>query len=737
MSSKKQNTKSNAKKGQEKGKKNSKINSSLFSPSNDNDIYSTAAYSAKSAKNTDLNLKIKDFGTLNFIEQMNEISQPISEEDPLFEKIKNRLNKKDYEKEELINDMKTLINKNTFIKKFNDHCFFEKDSFDIFDKLKSTKTYFILNLLNFINIINAISSFSGKNNVMFAEILNQIGINFSWVLREEGKYFVDVVLLTPKSPTLYNYLSTHGNLGIEKEYKNMVKNYCVYNEKYKLDNGYCYEDLSVSHLIGLMGENSFETCPNVMYYIKNNVAKDLIKLDLVEIPKPYILANPPDKDKYSGYNETDFIIHMLKTVEIESNINFREIVNHELKVEKNKIILEKDKNYIFEIKVQVKDIIEKFKKIEAHQNRFIHALKKVKVNKDYAFTKTEFKSILMCDHNPIEVQLRADKSDSVLKNKNLIYSGVQVGITFVNTLNNNIRGLNKKIEGQNEEIVALNKKIEGQNEEIFTLKGQNESQSEEIVALKEKNKDLTKKIDALSENWDSLKDFLFGKNNRKDNTVVNNDKEIESKNKMNCENAYKVSLKFLDNVFKDKLTSICSIVKEGHKELLCEGTFEAVFRCFEIILEELKKIEDDLLCAKVESFLNCKENILAQILIENILFKKIEKGDSCSLYYKAIKDLLFWTDGKDNREKIHSLDQSQKDYIIKLVGFIEIYEKNQNITEVESKLQGALLYIILNFLDCEKLLTFVADETKDNINERNIIKTLISSLISNSSNINN
>ena len=117
----------------------------------------------------------------------------------------------------------------------------------------------------------------------------------------------------------------------------------------------------------------------------------------------------------------------------------------------------------------------------------------------------------MCDHNPIEVQLRADKSDSVLKNKNLIYSGVQVGITFVNTLNNNIRGLNKKIEGQNEEIVALNKKIEGQNEEIFTLKGQNESQSEEIVALKEKNKDLTKKIDALSENLDSLKDFLFCK----------------------------------------------------------------------------------------------------------------------------------------------------------------------------------------------------------------------------------
>ena len=65
----------------------------------------------------------------------------------------------------------------------------------------------------------------------------------------------------------------------------------------------------------------------------------------------------------------------------------------------------------------------------------------------------------MCNHNLIEVQLTADYYNSLLKNKNLIYSGVQVGITFVNILNNNIRELNKKIEGQNEEIVALKEKI--------------------------------------------------------------------------------------------------------------------------------------------------------------------------------------------------------------------------------------------------------------------------------------
>ena len=44
---------------------------------------------------------------------------------------------------------------------------------------------------------------------------------------------------------------------------------------------------------------------------------------------------------------------------------------------------------------------------------------------------------------------------------------------------------------------------------------------------------------------------------------------------MNCENVYKINLKFLDNVFKDKLTSISSILKEGHKELLCKETLES------------------------------------------------------------------------------------------------------------------------------------------------------------------
>ena len=110
---------------------------------------------------------------------MNKNSQPIPEEDPLFDRIQSKLDKKDYEQKEFIEDMKTIINKNTFIKKFNDHCFFKKESFEIFDKLMASKTYFILNLLNFINIINAVNFFSNGDNKLFAKVLKHIGFNFS------------------------------------------------------------------------------------------------------------------------------------------------------------------------------------------------------------------------------------------------------------------------------------------------------------------------------------------------------------------------------------------------------------------------------------------------------------------------------------------------------------------------------------------------------------------------------
>ena len=62
-----------------------------------------------------------------------------------------------------------------------------------------------MNLLNYINIINGIWSYFPEKNDSFVNVLKELGIYFSWVIRE--KNLVDVILLTKKSLTIYNHIS--------------------------------------------------------------------------------------------------------------------------------------------------------------------------------------------------------------------------------------------------------------------------------------------------------------------------------------------------------------------------------------------------------------------------------------------------------------------------------------------------------------------------------------------------
>ena len=60
-----------------------------------------------------------------------------------------------------------------------------------------------------------------------------------------------------------------------------------------------------------------------------------------------------------------------------------------------------------------------------------------------------FKKILIYDNNPLVAEEEA--KNSAIWNRTLLYSGFQVGITFVNRLNNNIKELNKIINGLTEQ----------------------------------------------------------------------------------------------------------------------------------------------------------------------------------------------------------------------------------------------------------------------------------------------
>ena len=84
--------------------------------------------------------------------------------------------------------------------------------------------------------------------------------------------------------------------------------------------------------------------------------------------------------------------------------------------------------------------------------------------------------------------------------------------------------------------------------------------------------------------------------------------------------------------------SISSILKDENKLTLIKETFDAVFKYFESILEEMIKIKNNLLSSKIESFIDGNNANYYQI--KSIILDKITKNDDCSIYYTGLKFLL-------------------------------------------------------------------------------------------------
>ena len=59
-----------------------------------------------------------------------------------------------------------------------------------------------------------------------------------------------------------------------------------------------------------------------------------------------------------------------------------------------------------------------------------------------------------------------------------------------------------------------------------------------------------------------------------------------------------------------------------------------------------------------------------------------------------------------------------------MIEFIEIFENNQNIENIEMKMQGAILFIMLKLYDDKKLISIFDEVNKNNDNVRNIIKSV-------------
>jgi len=124
-----------------------------------------------------------------------------------------KLKDEKYKQEELINDLIELIEKCPIINKFTDMRLFKKEDFDIFIETNDEKFLFILNLHNMMNIVNLLWFYSKKNSEHFLNLLDKLGIYFSYVKRKEdtNSKIIDVVLLTKIPLNLYNYISNYSD----------------------------------------------------------------------------------------------------------------------------------------------------------------------------------------------------------------------------------------------------------------------------------------------------------------------------------------------------------------------------------------------------------------------------------------------------------------------------------------------------------------------------------------------
>jgi len=620
----------------------------------------------------------------------------------LFESIKIKLEKRNFSNDELIIDLNNLINECAIINKFNDITVLTPNFFEIFEEINVKKFLLTINLLNYLNIINGIWSYTKGKIDEFMSILKELGICLSYVKRDNKKNDeeIDIVLLTPKSPVIYNYISTYGELGfVNTDFKKIAKEYCEWDEKYNFDTGFCFEDLATLYLCDTLDKDNFIIFPNVTYFIKNEYAESLIKLNLIEIPKSYKVCSSKNKD-FKGYNEIDFIIQMKNDVKIEENYNFNQIIDGDLKKEDKVIILEKDMTYVFEIKKKVEDMFQKIEHVDKVQDRYIEAYKNAKCNKNPLFSISKYKKILVCDQN--YAQTKKKILEKKLNNKNIIYSNPQVGITSLLRMNKNFKNLNR-------EMIHLNSKYDN----------------------------LYSKYDQLAKEIQQLKQSLSDE--RKDNKLLQKEKDMEKKEKeklisenklieqLSKDNLYEMSLKSLNEVLKLNSYNVSYIIKNIGNLNLIGKLLNNSFYCFEMVFKELKK-KENIFFKKVEPLIDSQIKISdgKEINdIKNLLNQKIDKAEIYSIYYEGIKYFLFGLEEKNPIFYFDIFNSEARKHIKYLIGFTEILEKNTNIIDIESKYQEAIMFLADLMFKSDKLYNIMNFANKESQDNKEIIKILI------------
>ena len=433
--------------------------------------------------------KAVNIGEINILKKENE---------KILNNINNILIQKNPDINQLLESLKILLENYPAINEFNqvENPLFSTDDFDIFKNTLDNQLIFSINLSNIISVMNLLWEVSNKSPKIFIEYINKLKFYFSYVTDEKSSGN-DIVMLAPVSENLYNYLSTYGGEMFKDEtISKKAFKYVHLITKFNFDRGYYFEDMNSINLLNYIGEGNYILLPKVIYYIKENTAKKLNKLNIISIPNEFKFHDPSkDVKEYKGYNEIDLAIKIKKDICIETNENFKLIpkneylnfktANKDNSDEPKKISIpiefKEGDYYLFEMKINPKSIVNSINNIRKKYSRYIDALKNTKIIQNFKFEENKFNLAFVCNNS---------YNDAILATKevkeDVIYSNPQVGLRILLKYDKKFKYLNEKVDSIKNDNEQLKKEKEEFNTKLAAIKNDNEQLKKEMEEINTK-----------------------------------------------------------------------------------------------------------------------------------------------------------------------------------------------------------------------------------------------------------
>ena len=655
------------------------------------------ATSSKKNETNESNAKIEkavNIGEIDILKKENE---------KILNNINNILIQKNPDINLLLESLKILLENYPAINEFNqvENPLFSTDDFDIFKNPLDNQLIFSINLSNIISVMNLLWEVSNKSPKIFIEYINKLKFYFSYVTDEKfaGN---DIVMIAPVSEHLYNYLSTYGGEMFKDEtISKKAFNYVHSITKFDFDRGYYFEDMNSINLLNYIGEGNYILLPKVIYYIKENTAKKLNKLNIISIPNEFKFHDPSkDVKEYKGYNEIDLAIKIKKDICIETNENFKLIpkneylnfktANKDNSDEPKKISIpiefKEGDYYLFEMKINPNSIVNSINNIRKKYSRYIDALKNTKIIQNFKFEENKFNLAFVCNNSYDDAKLATKEVK-----EDVIYSNPQVGLRI---------------------LLKYDKKFKYLNEKIDSIKNDNEQ-------LKKEKEEINTKLKELNEN---LKNYI---------NQMEYDKEIIQ---------YNNSRPYLTYISNPMKVIFLIQTKSGREDTI--KRYSRLYDCFEhvsIFYKRIKERENDL-CIKIIKYIGKdikeeKEKEEWRTIKTEILQKFND-----SVYYKGLVIFLFGEDynNKDKEDfSILSGNNSEiRKYVKNFIIFLSIFMDNSPNEDIEDKFQSVIVYIAEKMIGM-KIISELFDKAnaiigdgKDKKKNDKIIKSLMQDIIS-------